>query len=130
MIVGVSYHAGECECYAFSQMIVGVSYHVGECKCWEFLTGLWDVFPHGQMGVLGLSDGVVGCVPPMVRCECWAWNSDMGSGQDLSWLDISSGWSFLTCVQIQVLKKIKTYMEARPTTSMKMGWLCRTFHDE
>ena len=24
----------------------------------------------------------------------------------------------------------KTYMEARPTTSMKKGWLCRTSCDE
>ena len=24
----------------------------------------------------------------------------------------------------------KTYMEARPTTSMKKGWLCRTSYDE
>ena len=47
MIVGVSYHAGGYECCAFPQMIVVVSYHVGECKCWAFLTGLWDVFPHG-----------------------------------------------------------------------------------
>ena len=41
MIVGVSYHASECECCAFSQMIVGVSYRAGECKYWAFLTWCW-----------------------------------------------------------------------------------------
>ena len=32
MIVGVSYHAGDCKCRAFSQMVVGVSYHAGGCE--------------------------------------------------------------------------------------------------
>ena len=36
----------------------------------------------------------------------------------LSWSDISVGSAILT------------YMEARPTTSMKMGWLYRTLYDE
>ena len=27
MVVGVSYHAGECKCYSLSRMVVGVSYH-------------------------------------------------------------------------------------------------------
>ena len=22
---------------------------VDGCECWAFLTGMWDVFPHGQM---------------------------------------------------------------------------------
>ena len=35
------------------------------CKWKAFLTR-W-----GQMWVLGLSDMGFGCVPPMVRCECW-----------------------------------------------------------
>ena len=30
--------------------------------------------------MLGLSNMVVGCVPPMVRCECWACLSDMVVG--------------------------------------------------
>ena len=30
MILGVSYHAGGCECCAFSQMVVRVSYHAGD----------------------------------------------------------------------------------------------------
>ena len=28
------------------------------------------------------------------------------------------------------MKKMKTYLEARPTTSMKKGWFCRTSYDE
>ena len=38
---------------------------------------------------------VVGCVPPMVRCECWAfltWLRDVF----LPWLDVSVGQAFLT----------------------------------
>ena len=35
---------------------------------------------HGQMSVLGLSDMVIGCVPPMVSCECWGCLSDMVVG--------------------------------------------------
>ena len=30
--------------------------------------------------MLGLSDMVVGCVPPIVRGECWAFLSDMVAG--------------------------------------------------
>ena len=30
--------------------------------------------------MLGLSDMVVGCVPPMVRCECWVFLSNMVAG--------------------------------------------------
>ena len=48
MIVGVSYHAGDCKCCAISQMIVGVSYHAGDCECWECLSD------------------------EQVRCKCWA----------------------------------------------------------
>ena len=36
-----------------------------------------------------------GLVPPMVRCECWAflaWMQDVF----LLWLDVSVGWAFLT----------------------------------
>ena len=36
----------------------------------------------------------VGCVPPMVRCECWACLSDMVVG----WSYVSAGWAFLTWV--------------------------------
>ena len=30
--------------------------------------------------MLGLSDMVLGCVPPMVRCDCWTFLSDMYVG--------------------------------------------------
>ena len=43
MIVGVSYLAGGCECYAFSQMIVGLSYHAGGCECCAFLEMIADM---------------------------------------------------------------------------------------
>ena len=33
MVVGVSYHAGGCECCAFPKMVAGVSYHAGGYKC-------------------------------------------------------------------------------------------------
>ena len=36
MVVGVSYHAGDCKCCAFPQMVVGVSYHAGGCECCAF----------------------------------------------------------------------------------------------
>ena len=62
-------------------------------KCWAFLTWLMCSSSHGQMWVLGLSDMMCsshdqmwvldlpfwhggGCVPPMVRCKCWAGLSD------------------------------------------------------
>ena len=44
------------------------------CNCRSFLTR-W-----GQMWLLGLSDMGFGCVPPMVRCECWACLYDMVLG--------------------------------------------------
>ena len=43
----------------------------------------------------GLSDMNTGCVPLMVKCECWAfltWMMDVF----LPWLDVSVGWDFLT----------------------------------
>ena len=43
----------------------------------------------------GLSDMVFGCVPPMVRCECWdfmTWLLDVF----LPWFDVSAGRAFLT----------------------------------
>ena len=43
MIVGVSYHAGGCECCTFSKMVVGVSYNSSDCKCCSFLTSRSDV---------------------------------------------------------------------------------------
>ena len=45
----------------------------------------------------------------MIRCECWACLSDEQ--------DRCKCWE-------------KTYLVARPTTSMKKGWLCRTSHDK
>ena len=72
------------------------------------------------MWVLGLSDMIIGLVP--------------------TWSDVSAGHAFLTSrSNVSVGRTIltsksdmlkKTYMEARPTTSMKKGWLCRTSYDE
>ena len=45
----------------------------------------------------------------MIRCECWACLSDE---------------------QVRCKFWAKTYLVARPTTSMKKGWLCRTSHDK
>ena len=45
--------------------------------------------------MLGLSDMVLGCVPPMIGCECWAfliWFFDVF----LPWSDVSAGCAFLT----------------------------------
>ena len=42
---------------------------------------------------------------------------------------MSVGHAFLTS-RSDVSAGRKTYMEARPTTSMKKGWLCRTSYDE
>ena len=45
---GAFWHEGlvpcmvECKCCAFLTLVDG-------CECWAFLTGLWEVFPHGQM---------------------------------------------------------------------------------
>ena len=69
--------------------------------------GRWCVLPCRWMWVLDVPfwhGG--GCAPPMVICKCWAGLSD--------WVRY-------------VLNKMNTYMEARPTTSMKKGWLYRTF---
>ena len=59
------------------------------------------------MWVLGLFDVIV--VYYMIRCECWACLSDE---------------------QVRCKCWAKTYLVARPTTSMKKGWLCRTSYDE
>ena len=40
----------------------------------------------------GLSDMGFGCVPPMVRRECWTCLSNMVLG----WSDVSAGRAFLT----------------------------------
>ena len=45
--------------------------------------------------MLGLSDMGFGCVPPMVRCECWVFPFDMMVVVFLSWSDVSVGQSFL-----------------------------------
>ena len=57
--------------------------------------------------MLGLSDVIV--VYYMIRCECWACLSDK---------------------QVRCKCWAKTYLVARPTSSMKKGWLCRTYYDE
>ena len=57
--------------------------------------------------MLGLSDVIV--VYYMIRCKCWACLSDE---------------------QVRYKCWAKTYLVARPTTSMKKGWLCRTYYDE
>ena len=47
--------------------------------------------------MLGLSDMVLGYVPPMVGCNCWAfltWFLDVF----LPWSDVSVGRAFLTCM--------------------------------
>ena len=43
-----------------------------------------------------------GCVPPMVRCECWACLYDMVVDVFLPWSDVSVGWAFLTGSDISV----------------------------
>ena len=43
MIVGVSYHAGDCKCSSFPQMVVGVSYHASGCECSAFPQMVVDV---------------------------------------------------------------------------------------
>ena len=55
----------ECKFWAFPTL-------VDVCECWAFLTGLWDVFPHGQMWVLGMPfwyDYKIGSY--MIRYKCW-----------------------------------------------------------
>ena len=52
--------------------------------------------------MLGLSDIVVGCVPPMVRCEYWACLPDMVVDVFLPWSDVSVGQAFLTGSDISV----------------------------
>ena len=52
--------------------------------------------------------------------------SDMVLDVFLSWSDVIAGHSDLG-PNISVKK---TYMEARPTTSMKKGWLCITSCDK
>ena len=59
------------------------------------------------MCVLGLSDVIV--VYYMIGCECWACLSDE---------------------QVRYKCWTKTYLVARPTTSMKKGWLYITSYDE
>ena len=44
--------------------------------------------------MLGLSDMGFGCVPPMVRCECWVCLSDLDVF--LPWSDVSAGQACLT----------------------------------
>ena len=46
--------------------------------------------------MLGLFDMVLGCVPPMVRCEYWACLYDMVLDVFLSWSDVSAVRAFLT----------------------------------
>ena len=46
--------------------------------------------------MLGLSDMGLGCVPPMVRCECWACLFDMILGCVPPMSDVSAGWAILT----------------------------------
>ena len=89
-------------------------------ECWAFSIGLWDVFPHDRMWVLGLSNMIIGLVP--------TW-SDVTAGRAFltSRSDVSAGRTILTS-RSDILKK--TYMEDRPTTSMKKGWLCRNSYDE
>ena len=38
----------------------------------------------------------------MVRCECWAFLSDMMVDVFLSWSDVSDGWAFLRGSDISV----------------------------
>ena len=57
--------------------------------------------------MLGLSDVIV--VYYMIICECWACLSDE---------------------LVRCKRWANTYLVARPTTSMKKGWLCRTSYDE
>ena len=52
--------------------------------------------------MLGLFDMGFGCVPPMVRCECWTCLSDMVMDVFLSWSDVSVGRAFLTGSDISV----------------------------
>ena len=40
------------------------------------------------------------CVPPMVRCKCWEFLSDMVVDVFLPWSDVSVGWAFLTGLDI------------------------------
>ena len=41
-------------------------------------------------------DMVAGCVPPMVRCECWVFLSNMVVDVFLPWSDVRDGRAFLT----------------------------------
>ena len=59
--------------------------------------------------LVNVSAGHVIIVYYMIRCECWACVSDE---------------------KVRCKCWEKTYLVARPTTSMKKGWLCRTSYDE
>ena len=52
--------------------------------------------------MLGLYDMGFGCVPPMVRCECWVCLSNMVVDVFLAWSDVSAGRAFLTGSGISV----------------------------
>ena len=88
-----------CKCRALLNMYVGLVPHMcwmevqilfdmngglvplmARCECWAFLIGLWDVFPHGQMWVLGVPfwyDYRIGSY--MIKYNCWVSHSDLGS---------------------------------------------------
>ena len=59
--------------------------------------------PRGSDESVSPSDMVVGLVPPMVRCKCYAFLT--------WWQDWFLPWSYISA------KYVKTYVEARPASS-------------
>ena len=104
--VGLVPRMAECKCWYFLTLVDG-------CECWAFLTGLWEVFPHGQMWVLGVPfwyDYRIGSY--MIRCKCWASHSDLGSdisaGRRPTWrLCLQPTWKRVGSVELLVTRRIK-----------------------
>ena len=58
--------------------------------------------PRGSDESMSPSNMVIGLVPPMVICECWACLSNMVVDVFLPWLDVSARRAFLTGSDISV----------------------------
>ena len=102
---GLVPHMTECKCWAFPTLVDG-------CECWAFLTGLWEVFPHGQMWVLGVPfwyDYRIGSY--MIKYKCWVGHSDLGSDISVrrrpTWrLGLQPTWKRDGSVELHVTRRI------------------------
>ena len=102
---GLVPHMVECKCWSFLTLVF-------RCECWAFLTGLWDLFPHGEMWVPGVPfwyDYRIGSY--MIRYKCWVGPSDLGSdisvGRRPTWrLGLQPAWKRDGSVELPVTRRI------------------------